>query len=71
MWRIIVLAAALAACGDNIKPTTPDDAAPPQIDAAIDGGPNAVGPCLDRPGEPTKAPAGQLPCELISPAFHP
>ena len=71
MWRAIVLAAALAACGDNHQ--APKDAAPDDavLDAGIDAAPAAVGPCLDRPGEMTEAPNGQLPCELISPEFHP
>lgn len=73
MWRAIVLVAALGACGDNL-PATPKDAAPDDtlvVDAGPDAGPTAVGPCLDRPSEATKAPNGQLPCELISPGFHP
>lgn len=26
-------------------------------------------PCLDRPGELTRAPNGELPCELLPPGF--
>lgn len=72
MWRALIFVAALAACGDNKdapKDAAPDDAV--AIDAAIDGATTAIGPCLDRPTEATKAPNGQLPCELISPGFHP
>ena len=66
MWRAMLFALALAACGDNRE--GPKDAAPD--DAAIDApAATAIGPCLDRPTP--IAPQGQLPCELISPGFQP
>jgi hypothetical protein len=67
MWRILVLVAGLAACGDNKSPN-----APPKDDAGVtpDGdGPATVGPCLDRPTDLDRPPTGQLPCELLPPGF--
>jgi hypothetical protein len=45
----------LAACPP--APSTPDASVP-------------VGACLDRPEELTRAPNGQLPCELLPPGFQ-
>lgn len=67
MWRTVILVAALAGCGDNVKPHPAQDDAGPGSDAAA---PNAIGPCLDRPTNAVTAPTGMLPCELISPGFH-
>ena len=70
-----LLAAAVAACGDNHTPPVGDDAAvevdagPP--DAAIDGGPTVVSCALDRPGSVDRPPAGVLPCDLLPPGFAP
>jgi hypothetical protein len=62
---LAILALALGACGDDLKPAQPDAAEP---DASTT---NAVGPCLDRPDRLDTAPSTQLPCELISPGFQP
>lgn len=79
-WLARGLAAAalllIAACGDNLGPPARDDAGPTidaavAIDASVDAPPAALGPCLDRPTDPPRPPAGQLPCELIRPGFQP
>jgi hypothetical protein len=67
MRRLILAAALLAGCGDNIKPETPDDA--PMSDAAPDAPVQSVGPCLDRPTDLARPPAGSLPCDLLPPGF--
>jgi hypothetical protein len=68
MWRALVIAAALAGCGDNVKPAGNHDDAGAGSDASP---PNKViGPCLDRPTHAVVQLDGKLPCELISPAFH-
>jgi len=69
MRRLILLLAVVTACGDNQKPSTPDDAG---IDAAVDapdGGSGRLTGCLDRPGQVPPAPNGQLPCELVPPGL--
>jgi len=54
MFRPLLLLGVLAALSGCPKPEVPDA---------------GVGPCLDRPGELTRAPNGQLPCELLPPGF--
>ncbi len=66
MRRILFLLAALAACGDNLKPSTPDDAG---IDAAVDAPSGRLTGCIDRPNQLPVAPSGQLPCDLIPPGL--
>ena len=67
MRRLILLLAALAACGDNIKPSTVEDAG---IDSAVDAAPpGRLTGCLDRPGQLPTAPSGQLPCDLVPPGL--
>jgi len=65
MHRLFFLVVLVAtACGDNqVAPTEPSD-------AGIDG-PAPIAACLDRPTELSRAPSGQLPCELLPPGFHP
>lgn len=75
----LVAAGALAGCGDDARPASPRDGAPAADAALVDAGPDAspvdagpdAGParltgCLDQAGPP-RAPAGQLPCELVPP----
>lgn len=52
-----------AACGDN-KDAPKDAGADATADAAV-----PLGACLDRPTDLPRAPAGQLPCELLPPGF--
>ena len=67
---IAIVALALGACGDDLKPAQHDAGVDP--DAAPDAPvPNVVGPCLDRPDRLDSTPTAQLPCELISPGFQP
>jgi hypothetical protein len=66
MTRVILLLAALAACGDNLKAPARDDAG---VDAAPDGGAGRLTGCLDQPGVP-RAPEGSLPCELVPPGLQ-
>jgi hypothetical protein len=66
MRALVFFVVLAAACGDNEKPTTPDDAG---IDAGPDANPQALAPCLDRPTDLPRPPSGQLPCELLPPDF--
>jgi hypothetical protein len=66
MRYLVLIVLLAAACGDNGKASTPRDAS---IDA--DAAPQALGPCLDRPTDLARPPAGQLPCELLPPGFVP
>ncbi len=54
MFRLLLLAAVMTLCGCPPKPEV------------FDAG---TGACLDSPGELTRAPDGQLPCELLPPGF--
>ncbi|MGN6107598.1 MAG: hypothetical protein ACTHU0_20985 [Kofleriaceae bacterium] len=68
MVRALLLAAcALIAlgCGDN-QPSGKHDAGV-EPDAPADA--SALAPCLDRPTDLARPPAGQLPCELLPPGF--
>jgi hypothetical protein len=67
MRRIILLLAALAACGDNIKPSTRDGG----LDGAVDAPSGRLTGCLDLPDQLPAAPTGQLPCDLIPPGLTP
>jgi hypothetical protein len=62
--RILVVLALIAACGDNVRPMTPGDAATTP-DAAV----QPLAACLDRPTDLPRPPAGQLPCELLPPGL--
>ena len=70
-------ALALAACGDNSKPSSTEDAAVAidgalPVDASIDAPPTVVGgPCLERPTDLPRPPTGALPCDLLPPGFAP
>ena len=66
MRCLVLIVLLAAACGDNGKPSTPRDAG-----ADADAAPQALGPCLDRPTDLARPPAGQLPCELLPPGFVP
>ena len=79
--RVLLLALAalaLAACGDNRNPGTPEPPADGAVaidagsdagaDAAIDAGAGA-GPCLNHPDDLPRPPTGALPCELLPPGF--
>lgn len=66
MWRLMMVLAALAACGDNKHAQVPDDA-PVSPDAPGDATPGRLTGCLDRPGTLPAAPASGLPCELVPP----
>ncbi len=68
MRRLILLLAVLSACGDNQKPSTPEDAGV-DVDAAPDGGTGRLTGCLDRSNTLPTAPNGQLPCELVPPGL--
>ena len=64
--RVLLLALALAACGDNTAPAAKDDAGvtpdpPPD-------GPTALAPCLDRPTD-LPQPSTQLPCDMLPPGL--
>jgi hypothetical protein len=59
--RFLIAALALLALAGC--PKGPDD-----MDGGIDGGPSGDA-CLDSPDELTRAPNGQLPCELLPPGF--
>jgi len=65
MRALILTIALLGACGDNLEPVR-DDAGVP--DAAIDAPTQqTVGPCLARPTDLARPPAGALPCDLLPP----
>lgn len=51
---LLLMAALLGLAGCPPKPEAPD--------AGLES-------CLDRPGELTRAPHGELPCELLPPGF--
>lgn len=51
---LLLMAALLGLAGCPPKPEVPD--------AGLES-------CLDRPGELTRAPHGELPCELLPPGF--
>jgi hypothetical protein len=68
-----VVLLALAACGDNVKPSpaegdaAPDgDAAAPETDAGL---PEGLRNCLDTPTMLPPPPGDQLPCDLVPPGF--
>jgi hypothetical protein len=67
----VIVALALAACGDNnVRP--PPDARPDRPDAAEedpDAGVDELVPCLDRPTDLARPPTGPLPCDLLPPGF--
>ena len=69
MRRLLLLVALVAACGDNRQPVADDAGISDAIsDAAIDApGQQAVGPCLARPTDLSRPPAGALPCDLLPP----
>jgi len=73
MRRLILSLTLAAACGDNLKPATDDAGVDPDamVDAAPDAQVQAVGPCLDRPTDLARPPAGALPCDLLPPGFAP
>lgn len=73
MRRLILSLTLVAACGDNLKPATDDAGVDPDamVDAAPDAQVQAVGPCLDRPTDLARPPAGALPCDLLPPGFAP
>jgi hypothetical protein len=66
MRRAILCALFVAACGDDAKQPLRDDAGAGPADAASDGGSPRLTGCLDTPGV-ARAPAGQLPCDLVPP----
>lgn len=68
MRYLVLIVLFAAACGDDGKPATPRDAG---VDASVDAAPQALGPCLDRPTDLARPPAGQLPCELLPPGGVP
>lgn len=67
MRRFILALAVLSACGDNLKPSTPEDAGTDS--PSPDAGPSRLTGCLDRPGQLPTAPNGQLPCDLVPPGL--
>lgn len=66
MRSVFITLLLVSACGDNVAPVVPDDAAPlPVPDAAV----QPLTACLDRPTDLARPPTGQLPCELLPPGF--
>jgi hypothetical protein len=67
MRFLLILALALAACGDN-KTQLREDAGVDPADAPTDTQEPARGPCIDRPTD-LPQPSEQLPCDMLPPGL--